>query len=62
MLKQSLRTIDRVMRLLAVAGVVTSYYPGLLSGLAAAIIGIVAVTLLIASFPGSSQGSGCSVS
>jgi hypothetical protein len=52
MLKQSLRTIDRVMRLLAVAGVATSYYPGLLSGLAAAIIGIVAVTLLIASFPG----------
>jgi len=50
MLKQSLRTIDRVMRLLVVAGVVAAYYMGLLSGLVAAILGLVAVTLLIASF------------
>jgi hypothetical protein len=52
MLKQSLRAIDRVMRLLVVAGVVTAYYMGLLSSLVAAVLGIVAVTLLIASFLG----------
>jgi uncharacterized membrane protein YkgB len=51
-MKQNLGTIDRMIQLLVVVVIAASYFTGLLSGLAAIILGIVIVAFLISSILG----------
>ena len=51
-MKQNMGTIDRVIRLLIVVAIAALYYAGQLSGLAAIILGIVALAFLITSIVG----------
>jgi hypothetical protein len=51
-MKKNMGTIDRVIRLLVVVVIAVLYYTGQLTGLAATILGIVAVAFLITSIVG----------
>jgi uncharacterized membrane protein YkgB len=51
-MKQNMGTIDRVVRLLVVVVIAALFYAGKLSGLAATLLGIVAVAFLITSIVG----------
>jgi uncharacterized membrane protein YkgB len=51
-MKKNMGTIDRVIRLLVVVVIAVLYYMGQLTGLAATILGIVAVAFLITSIVG----------
>jgi uncharacterized membrane protein YkgB len=51
-MKKNMGTIDRVIRLLVVVVIAVLYYMGQLTGLAATILGIVAVAFLITSIIG----------
>ena len=51
-MKKNMGTIDRVVRLLVVFLIAVLYYMGQLTGLAATILGIVAVAFLITSIVG----------
>jgi uncharacterized membrane protein YkgB len=51
-MKQNMGTVDRAIRLLVVVVIAALYYAGHLSGLAAIILGIVAVAFLITSIVG----------
>jgi hypothetical protein len=51
-MKKNMGTIDRVIRLLVVVVIAVLYYTGQLTGLAATILGIVAVAFLITSIIG----------
>jgi hypothetical protein len=51
-MKKNMGTIDRVIRLLVVVVIAVLYYLGQLTGLAATILGVVAVAFLITSLVG----------
>jgi uncharacterized membrane protein YkgB len=51
-MKKNMGTIDRIIRLAVVVVIAAMYYFGLLTGLAATILGIVAVAFLITSIVG----------
>lgn len=51
-IKQNMGTLDRVIRLMLVAVVAVLYFTGNLTGLAAIILGILAVIFVITSFIG----------
>jgi hypothetical protein len=51
-MKKNMGNIDRVIRLLVVAVIAALYYMGQLTGLAATILGIVAVAFLVTSIVG----------
>ena len=51
-MKKNMGTIDRVIRLLVVVVIAVLYYTGQLTGLAATILGIVALGFLITSIVG----------
>ena len=51
-LKKNMGTVDRVIRLLLAAAVAVLYFTGVLSGLVAIILGILAVIFVITSFIG----------
>jgi hypothetical protein len=49
-LKKNMGTLDRTIRLVIAAAVVTLYFTGNLSGLAAIILGILAIIFVVTSF------------
>jgi hypothetical protein len=49
-IKQNMGTIDRIVRLILAAAVAILYYTGNLTGLAAIILGILAVIFVVTSF------------
>ncbi len=51
-MKTNMGTIDRVVRLIAVAAIAGLYFTGQLSGTAAIVLGIVAVAFLVTSLIG----------
>jgi len=51
-LKKNMGTVDRVIRLLLAAAVAVLYFTGVLSGLVAIILGILAVIFVVTSFIG----------
>lgn len=51
-MKKNMGTVDRVVRLLVVVVIAVLYYMGQLTGLAATILGIVAVAFLITGIAG----------
>lgn len=55
-MNKNMGTIDRVLRVLIAVGIIGLYLAGGISGIAAIVLGIVAVAFLVTSFAGSCPG------